>query len=118
MDTKIEQFLADLDSAMPEKAKIIRFLRQKILKLKPDLIETIMYGGIIFKDSKKLLWGIFARKNHITIEFGNGSILNDIYNALEGNGTKEGRRHIKIENVEDVKKKHVEEYLKQSAKIM
>ena len=36
MDEKIENFLADLDSVMPDKAKIIRSLRQKMLKLKPD----------------------------------------------------------------------------------
>jgi hypothetical protein len=54
MDEKANNFLKDLEDATPNQAKIIKTLRQKILELKPDLTESIMYGGLVFKDGSFL----------------------------------------------------------------
>ena len=108
MDKKIEIFIADLESAMPVNAKIIKGIRKIIFKIKPDLTETIMYGGLVYKDEKNPLYGLFSRKNHVTIEIGNGAFISDPYNVLEGKGNKEGRKHIKIESIEEIKIKCVE----------
>ena len=117
MDKKIETFIADLESVMPKNAKIIKDIRKKIFKIKPDLIETIMYGGLVYKDINKPLFGLFSRKNHVTIEIGNGAFMADPHNVLEGKGNKEGRKHIKIEKIEEIKAKFVELYLSESTKI-
>ena len=111
----VDRFLLTLEKTSPKNGKIIRTLQKKMKKAKPGLIETIMYGGIVFKDGKNLLWGLFSTKNHVTVEFGNGSSLNDTHNALDGKGNKTGRRNIKIETIEDIKNKHLDDYIKESA---
>ena len=111
MDKNVKQFLNDLKSFMPEKAKIIIALRKIVLQVIPEATEVMMYGGIVYK-TDRLLCGLFTRKKHITIEFGNGSLMDDPYSVLEGTGKE--RRHIKIFNFNDIKEKKIKYYIESS----
>ncbi|MFH0975391.1 MAG: DUF1801 domain-containing protein [Spirochaetota bacterium] len=108
MDKDVKRFIQDLEAFMPEEAKMITVLRKIILKIIPEASEVIMYGGIVYK-TDFLLCGIFQRKKYISIEFGNGSMMDDPYSVLEGNGKE--RRHIKIFGYEEIEKKKVKYYL-------
>lgn len=108
MDQKVKQFLDDLEEFVPEKANIITALRKMVLQIMPKAEEVMMYGGIVYKNDK-LLCGLFTRKKHISIEFGNGSEMDDPYSVLEGKGKE--RRHIKISRYRDIKEKKVQYYI-------
>lgn len=108
IDQKVKQFLDDLEEFVPEKAKIIKALRKMILQIMPKTEEVMMYGGIVYK-TDKLLCGLFTRKNHISIEFGKGSEMDDPYSVLEGTGKE--RRHIKISAYRDIEEKKVQYYV-------
>lgn len=71
-----------------------------------------MYGGLIYK-TDKLLWGLFIRQNHITIEFGYGANLEDPCGILEGKGKE--RRHIKLSTYNDINEKKVAYYISKSS---
>ncbi|WP_392588311.1 DUF1801 domain-containing protein [Serratia ureilytica] len=55
---------------------------------------------------------VFAYRNHVTVEFGQGHRLEDRYQQLEGNG--QYRRHIKLHSPAEVKSKHLADYIKQA----
>jgi hypothetical protein len=111
MDQKVKKFLDDLEAVVPEKAKMITALRKMILQIMPKAEEVIMYGGIVYK-TDRLLCGLFTRKNHISIEFGRGSEMDDPYSVLEGKGKE--RRHIKISTYKDIEEKKVQYYINKS----
>ena len=95
--------------------KIADSLRKLISKIAPQAKEKIKYGGLVFMVDKKLICGIFLRKNHISVEFSFGKEMQDPDNFLEGNGKY--RRHLKIFDKKDIKNKKVEYYVKQSFKL-
>lgn len=111
MDQKVKQFLDNLELFVPEKEKIISALRKIVIETIPEVAEVMMYGGIVYK-TDRLLCGLFARKKHITVEFGKGAEMDDPYLVLEGKG--KGRRHIIISNFNDVEDKKVKYYIEQS----
>lgn len=112
MNPKISEYIDDIKDFQPEKAKILLALRKIILKKDPEIFEVIMYGGLVYK-TNKLLWGLFVRKIHVTLEFGEGSKMDDPYSVLEGKG-KEGRRHIKLLTYDDIEIKKVKHYIDKS----
>ena len=112
VDVKVEKYLADLKNNSAAGTETVFALRETILSVDKSLTESIMYGGLLYKRDKFLLFGIFLRKDHVTLEIGGGASLEDEYGVLEGIGGKEGRRHIKLKNLGDIKDKHVEHYLK------
>lgn len=113
-DEKVQKFLEDLMIFDNEKLNIIDELRKIVFANIKDASERIMYGGIMFS-CKKDWGGVFASKNHVSFEFGEGFQLNDPYNLLEGTGKK--RRHLKIKTLADIKDKKVEFYVKQVLKL-
>ena len=108
----IEKLLEDFDLVNPELGEIIRSLREMILKIAPESVEKVMYGGIIFYKTDRMFSGLFLRKKHISVEFDLGYLLKDENNHLEGKG--KFRRHLKIHNKEEVKIKMVEKFVKES----
>ena len=113
-DPKIKEFINDLILVDEEKTKTIIKIRKLILKLYPNALEEIKYGGLVYLIENRLFTGIFLRKNHISIEFDNGYEMSDSDNLLEGSGKL--RRHLKIRESKEIKTKKVEFYLKQSYK--
>ena len=76
-------------------------------KVKP-LSEAVKYGGIMFSSGVSFC-GVFAYKEHVSVEFGSGAKIQDELGFLEGTG--KGRRHIKLREVGDISSKSLAKYL-------
>ncbi len=113
-NSKINNFINDTLSVDEQKGEILISLRELILKIFPKTGEEIKYGGLVFIIDKRLFCGIFLRKNHISVEFDYGAEMSDPDKLLEGSGKY--RRHLKINNLDDIINKKAEFYLKQSFK--
>ena len=109
---RIDSFIQDLLFIDRDKGEIVTTLRKLVSAISPNVKEEIKYGGLVFVSDKRLVCGIFIRKNHISVEFDRGVELQDPDNFLEGSGTR--RRHLKIFQKEDIKNKKAEYYIKQS----
>ena len=108
----ITRLIQDFESANPELGKIIQSLRKMILSIAPESKEKVMYGGIIFSIPERMFCGLFLRKNHVSVEFDKGCLLNDKNNHLEGSGKY--RRHLKIHNEKEINTKQTETFIKES----
>jgi hypothetical protein len=113
-NSKISSFINDALFIDEQKGEILITLRKLILKTFPKTGEEIKYGGLVFIIDKRLFCGIFLRKNHMSVEFDYGAEMSDPDKLLEGSGKY--RRHLKINNLDDIMNKKVEFYLKQSFK--
>lgn len=93
----IDQFLEELSLKDFDKYELLTRIRNIVLKMYPNVTETIKYGGIIFslEDS---FGGLFASKNHVSFEFTYGYKLTSNL-KLEGSGKY--RRHLKIKAFSD-----------------
>lgn len=108
-DPNVQAFIDDLHLLTPELCELVLDLRALIAELAPSLEESIKYGGLVYLDSGLLLMGIFAYKQHVSLEIGEGAKLDDPAAVLEGKGKH--RRHIKFHSLDDVKQKHAAEYI-------
>jgi hypothetical protein len=75
-----------------------------VLTSYPEISERMMYGGIMFTLEKDF-GGVFAYKDHVSLEFSQGSQFNDPNKLLQGSG--KFRRHLKFSSSEDVDDKMV-----------
>ena len=73
-----------------------------------NLTEEVKYGGIMFSDGTPF-GGVYAYKDHVSVEFGHGAKINDILGFLEGSG--KGRRHIKLRTIADLSVKKLKQYI-------
>ncbi|VAW97424.1 hypothetical protein MNBD_GAMMA21-2512 [hydrothermal vent metagenome] len=109
---KVNEFLADIKSTLPDSAEIVEKIRTFFIKENYKTQEDIKYGGIVFNVSGKLIGGIYLYKEHISIEFSNGANFSDPNGFLEGKGKL--RRHLKITKNNDIKSKNISAYIKQA----
>ena len=109
---KVQNFLNDLKVVDPLAYSIVLEIRDIIFKVHPEVDEKMMYGGIVFFNKDEMFSGLFARKNHITLEFSNGYLMKDPDNFLEGKGKY--RRHLKILNKRDIVTKQTANFIKQA----
>lgn len=72
--------------------------------------EELKYGGILFAVEGASFAGVFAYKQHVSVEFGSGAAIVDPHGCLEGAG--KGRRHIKLRTMSDIADKHLADYLR------
>ena len=72
----------------------------------------MMYGGILFSVDSEMFSGLFAYSKHVSLEFSNGYLMEDVNNHLEGKG--KFRRHLKILERKDIETKDVEGFVKQA----
>lgn len=105
----VEGLLDDLRLHRGALFPIVAHLRALALASGPQITEEIKYGGILFA-SRTGFCGVFAYQNHVTLEFSEGNQLPDPHGVLAGKG--KFRRHIRIDTEDDIKTKHVEEYVK------
>lgn len=108
-DKNVSEFIHDLQAHASDQYKIVKTIREIILMQKLELDESIKYGGIVYQKDNELLAGVFAYRNHVSLEMGKGSELDDIYSVLEGKGKY--RRHIKFHNLSDIEEKNAEYYI-------
>jgi uncharacterized protein YdeI (YjbR/CyaY-like superfamily) len=108
---EILHFLDSISAVSHENYEIISSIREKVLDSKSNVSETIKYGGLIFIFKNKEVAGLFAYKNHVSFEFGEGFKFSDPENLLRGQGKY--RRHLRFESVADVDDPQVEYFIRQ-----
>ncbi|MCF6326192.1 MAG: DUF1801 domain-containing protein [Devosiaceae bacterium] len=109
-EEKVAAFLNELHQSDVKKFEIVEQCRSLFFSLHPNGSERMMYGGIMFS-LKHDVAGVFAYKSHVSFEFGLGHSLDDPNNLLEGNGKL--RRHIKLQTIEQIKKKQLKFFIAQ-----
>jgi hypothetical protein len=99
--------------------EIVAALSEIILETMPDAALIEKYGGIIVEriagQAKTQCCGYFVYKNHISLEFSRGFLLEDAGGLLEGNGKQ--RRHVKLVNLREIESKQCRGFLEQVAKL-
>jgi hypothetical protein len=108
MAKTVEALLEDIRLLGEEQFQIVQAVRALLKKTINPLSEEVKYGGILFASGTHF-GGIFAYKEHVSIEFGQGAAIADSAGLLEGGG--KGRRHIKLKSVGDISAKKVAKYL-------
>ncbi|MCK6394929.1 DUF1801 domain-containing protein [Zoogloea sp.] len=105
---RISRLLEDIRLLDAGRFELVQALRDIILGLAPSISEEVKYGGLLFSAGKPFC-GVFSYAKHVSLEFGAGASLPDTFKVLEGEG--KFRRHIKLLSVEDIRGKHVVDYL-------
>ena len=101
----VETHLRDLREHSFEFHDMVLRVRSLFLEACPGLTEAVKYGGIVFLEQKELVGGIFVYREHVSVEFSQGSSFPDPDAVLEGKGKY--RRHIKLRGLEEIEAKHV-----------
>ena len=101
----IEAYLRDLREHSFEFHDMVLRIRSLLLETCPGLTEAVKYGGIVFLKNEELVGGIFVYREHVSVEFSQGSSFPDPDAVLEGKGKY--RRHIKLRGLEEIEAKHV-----------
>jgi len=104
--------LNDIKAMDTEKYNAMIILREIIFDTFPKTDEKMMYGGIVFFLNNEMYGGLFAYKNHLTLEFSNGFLMEDPNNFLEGKGKY--RRHLKILSKDDILGKEVRSFVERA----
>jgi len=95
------------------KAALTDAVIAQVKAIAPGVNLRQMYGGCVFELEpdvpKSRIGGVYAYRDHITVEFAKGAHLDDPYAVLEGGGKL--RRHIKLRRLADVTDTHVCDYL-------
>jgi hypothetical protein len=114
-EASVENFFDEIGLSDPENQQIALALRREIRKLAKTVEERMMYGGVLYylEDS---FCGIFSYKGHVSLEFSKGYKLKDPERRLEGSG--KFRRHLKFQQLADVKAKQPATYIKQAIALL
>ncbi len=109
MATKsVQALLDDILFLGNEQYSTVEPVRTLVKKTVPNVSEEVKYGGILFSSNVQFC-GVFAYKQHVSVEFGSGAKISDALGHLEGAG--KGRRHLKLHSAKDIKAKELAHYL-------
>ena len=108
MSKTVQDLLHDIRLLGEDQFQVVEAVRELARKTIKPLSEEVKYGGILFS-SDVAFAGVFAYKEHVSVEFGHGARINDDAGFLEGAG--KGRRHIKLKGVGDISARKLAEYL-------
>ena len=109
MATKsVQTLLEDIRLLSEEGHATVEAVRALVHKTFKNTTEEVKYGGILFSAGVPFC-GVFAYKEHVSVEFGAGAKIADTLGHLEGAG--KGRRHLKLRSVADLKTKQLAQYL-------
>ena len=97
---KVEEFLADIQFVSREQYEMLVSVRKHFLEANSNVAEGIKYGGLVFNLANALIGGVFAYKNHISVEFSQGATFDDPDGLLQGSGKH--RRHMKLNQIDDI----------------
>lgn len=102
-----------------QQAEIVRKLSDLVLKAVPKAQAVSKYGGTLYtlnpEEKEGQFCGIFGYKNHVQLAFTQGALLNDPMKKLEGSGKH--RRHINIQDEQDINQAVLKKLVKEAAKI-
>ncbi|MBP1128930.1 hypothetical protein JOE25_000473 [Serratia sp. PL17] len=110
-EAAVTALLSDIGSTHGELLAIVERVRQVVTAMGDNVCESVKYGGIMFSNTA-FFCGVFTYSSHVSVEFGNGYLLEDPHRMLEGNGKY--RRHIKLYSVADIDEKPLAEYVRQA----
>ncbi|MFY7941569.1 MAG: DUF1801 domain-containing protein [Burkholderiaceae bacterium] len=108
MAKTVQALLEDIAQLGQTQFEIVQAVRALAMKTVRPLTEEVKYGGILFGSTVQFA-GVFAYKAHVSVEFSHGARILDTDGHLEGNG--KGRRHVKLQSVDDLKAKNLKNYL-------
>ncbi|HID67793.1 MAG TPA: DUF1801 domain-containing protein [Roseibacterium sp.] len=95
---------------------IVAAVKGLATSIAPNLQFHRKYGGEVFVPDaahpNKFVGGVFAYKDHVSLEFSDGATLDDPSGHLEGKG--KARRHLKLRSVHDIEAKDAVAYLRQT----
>lgn len=110
MATKsVQAWLEDIRMMSEDRYALVEAVRALVKQKFKSATEEVKYGGILFANGGTQFGGIFAYKEHVSVEFGHGAAIADPFGHLEGAG--KGRRHLKLKSIEDIKSKELAKYL-------
>lgn len=93
MATKsVQALLEDIRLLSETNYEVVEAVRALVKKNYKASSEDVKYGGILFAAGIQFC-GVFAYKEHVSVEFGSGASIKDEFGHLEGSG--KGRRHVK-----------------------
>ena len=109
MATKsVKELLDDVRLLGDEQFSLVESVRKLVRETIPSVTEEVKYGGILFSSGVQFC-GVFAYRQHVSVEFGRGAKISDPFGHLEGGG--KGRRHIKLRSAHDIQAKELAHYL-------
>jgi hypothetical protein len=106
----VQALLDDIRLLSEDQHALVQSVRELARKTFKPVDEEVKYGGILFSSGGVQFAGVFAYRQHVSVEFGHGASMADPHGLLEGSG--KGRRHIKLRIADDVGTKHLADYLK------
>ncbi|MBP7309273.1 MAG: DUF1801 domain-containing protein [Polaromonas sp.] len=109
MTKSVQNLLEDIRLLGEVQFDLVQAVRSLVESQFTDVEEVVKYGGILFSSGVQFC-GVFAYKEHVSVEFGAGAKIKDSIGLLEGTG--KGRRHIKLRTVADIEAKQLPAYLK------
>jgi hypothetical protein len=114
MATKsVTTLLEDIRFMSEDRYETVQAVRALVKKLVKPLSEEVKYGGILFSSGAQF-GGVFAYKEHVSVEFSNGAAIEDTLGHLEGSGKL--RRHVKLVSLADLKAKQLAQYISLASK--
>ena len=109
MATKsVQSLVEDIRLLSETNHEIVETVRALVRKTFKSMSEEVKYGGILFSSGVQFC-GVFAYKEHVSVEFGSGAKIKDDLGYLEGSG--KGRRHLKLKSVAEIESKNLAKYL-------
>ena len=107
MAKTVQELLDDTRLLGEEQFQIVEAVRALARENIKPLAEELKYGGILFSSGVSFC-GVFAYKEHVSVEFSSGAKIPDKHGFLEGSGKV--RRHIKLRVVRDIATKKLATY--------
>ena len=108
MAKSVQALLEDIRLVGEDQFHLVEAVRALVKKTIKPLSEEVKYGGILFGSGVQF-GGVFAYKEHVSVEFSHGARITDQEGFLEGGG--KGRRHVKLRTVTDIRSKKLASYL-------
>ena len=106
----VQALVDDIRLLSEDQHALVQSVRELARKAPKPFAEEVKYGGILFSSGGVQFAGVFAYRQHVSVEFGHGASIADPHGLLEGSG--KGRRHVKLRIADDVGTKHLADYLK------
>ena len=104
----IENLLEDIRLINQAHYELVEAIRALVKQNFTSCAEEVKYGGILFSSGIQFC-GIFAYKEHVSVEFGSGASIKDPFGYLQGAGKM--RRHLKLFSIADIQQKKLADYL-------
>lgn len=104
----VQALLDDIQLFGGEQHAIVQQIRMLAKTTISPFSEEVKYGGILFSSGIQFC-GVFAYRNHVSVEFSYGAKISDDLGCLEGSGKL--RRHIKLHSIGDIEVKSLAHYL-------